>query len=319
MCGGYLYTVSVQSHTPEDAVQRWLYERKITDTAIERFSLVWDNTKITIPIRDTSGVFLFNKYRYFSGGAKYKYDAGSSATLFGTDVARGAKKIIITEGEFDAIALYGAGYAAVSGTGGCGTWRKEWADMIPADAEIIICYDNDDAGMRGAVHLLSYIPNAKVVFVPNEAGIKDITDYLVRGGNVKGLFETAQHFVSLEEVEKDELRRTALWQSTTFHEEWKKRFAPPRPNPIKRKPMTESGDAILRAKQYSIENLVSFGQSRKTKCVWHKESTASLHYYPETNTVHCFGACAKSGDAIDVYRALYGVSFAQAVSDLNTL
>lgn len=74
-------------------------------------------------------------------------------------------------------------------------------------------------------------------------------------------------------------------------------------------------DMVLRAKQYPIGSLVSFGRDKKAGCLWHDDKTPSMHYYADTNSVYCF-ACAKGGDAIDVYRALYGVSFGQAVKAL---
>jgi DNA primase len=37
-----------------------------------------------------------------------------------------------------------------------------------------------------------------------------------------------------------------------------------------------------------------------------------MHYYPKTNTVHCFG-CGQSGDVVDVIQQLNGVEFRDAV------
>jgi len=60
--------------------------------------------------------------------------------------------------------------------------------------------------------------------------------------------------------------------------------------------------AIVRAKQFPIEQLVTFTK-KKAKCVWHNDNDPSMHYYPKNNTVWCF-SCGRGGDAIDVYRAM---------------
>lgn len=306
----------MQSNIENDSVRQWLHARKITDAAIERFSLVWSADRVTIPIRDAPGRFLFNKYRHLTGDVKYRYDKGGMASLFGADTVGDAKRVVICEGELDTVALWGAGIVAVSSTGGCGTWRKEWSDLL-ADKEVIICYDNDDAGMKGAVNTLSFTPWAKVVFVPPEAGVKDVTDYLVRGGNMEGLLATAQHFVDVSVVDTDALRRAALWQNTVFHEEWKKRFVPVVAPTPSRTVAHSVGDERARAKEYPIENIISFGQRGKAKCLWHSEKTASLAWNKKNNTAHCFGACARTFDSIDAYMKVWDVDFKEAIKKLS--
>lgn len=82
-------------------------------------------------------------------------------------------------------------------------------------------------------------------------------------------------------------------------------------NPIGVTPME-----IARAKDHPITNLVEFKRGVAC-CFAHNEKTPSLHYYPKNNTCHCFGACGKSFDAIDVYRHLYKCSFVEAVRNLK--
>ena len=79
-------------------------------------------------------------------------------------------------------------------------------------------------------------------------------------------------------------------------------------------------DAMIhKAKQYPIENILGpVGRSGKYKCVFHNDTNPSLHYYPKTNSVHCFSCSGGGGDAIDVYMAVHaGVSFREAVLTLS--
>lgn len=73
---------------------------------------------------------------------------------------------------------------------------------------------------------------------------------------------------------------------------------------------------IDKAKQFPITEMISFNNAGFAKCIWHNEKSASLKYYPKTNTVHCFG-CHESGDSIKVYRQLNGSSFTEAVKKLS--
>ena len=73
---------------------------------------------------------------------------------------------------------------------------------------------------------------------------------------------------------------------------------------------------IERAKAYPITNLIEF-KGRTAKCFNHTERTSSLYYYPDNNTCHCFGACGKSFDSIDVYQILNNCSFIEAVKALQ--
>ena len=73
---------------------------------------------------------------------------------------------------------------------------------------------------------------------------------------------------------------------------------------------------VAKAKQFPISQLIQI-RGNTAKCIWHNEKTGSLHYYPKTNTVHCFGACGESHDVIDVYMKLNNCTFREAVLKLQ--
>lgn len=83
--------------------------------------------------------------------------------------------------------------------------------------------------------------------------------------------------------------------------------------------MLERGNnnaSIKHARRYPISSLIEFGRSNFAHCIFHAEKSPSLRYYPQNNTVYCFG-CGRSADSIDVYRHLHGKTFLEAVKALS--
>ena len=83
---------------------------------------------------------------------------------------------------------------------------------------------------------------------------------------------------------------------------------------VSKKGLTEL--QIQNARNYPISNLVEFNRANKSKCVFHEDKNPSMHYYKDSNSVYCF-SCHKSGDAIEVTRALCNLNFKEAVSRLS--
>lgn len=73
---------------------------------------------------------------------------------------------------------------------------------------------------------------------------------------------------------------------------------------------------VERAKQRPITNFVKF-KGGFALCLWHKERSPSMKYYPKSNRVHCFGGCGKDEDVIGVVQQLMGVGFVTAVGIIN--
>lgn len=300
----------------------WLLKRGISDEVIARFNVSTDvhptlNECIRIPIHDSEGTILFSKYRrspFVDSGNKYMYDVGTQATLYAWHEAKKHKRILITEGELDTLVAWSNNIPAISSTGGCMTFKNEWADLLK-DKEVVVCYDNDDAGAKGAVKLLSLIPHAKVLLIPEQPNIKDLTDYCKAGGDIHEFILTAISYTSLEQVKEERGKRLSVFDSVRFHDAYIEKNTP-----VTHTPRFQKGDTTInRAKSYPITNLVQFDRTKNIKCLWHSERTASLHYYPKTNTAYCFGGCGRAYDAIDFYRAIHNCNFTTAVRELNKL
>lgn len=320
--------LSSMKNTPlPDHARSWLNNRGINDITIDVFSIGYTldhpmlpHGGIVIPVHDHTGQFAFNKYRrdpLDNDKPKYLYDKGSRIALFGahriTDVT---KPIVITEGELDAMVLHSMGIQAVSSTGGAMSFQEEFVDMLGED--VYLCFDNDDAGAEGMAKAMDYLPNAKVIFIPETPGVKDISDFVARGGDFHTLMKTARTYSGPEDVEEEMGKRASQWLTVRFHEryialhdhrvEMAKRAS--------KNPEYDGNDARTRARSVPITSLLDIPLKNKLCCLWHNEVTPSLHYYEKTNSLFCFGSCGKRYDAIDVYMHLHGVDFKSAVNEL---
>ena len=299
----------------------WLNNRKISDKVLEDFG-IYGEEEIVIPVHDIDGTFVFNKYRrspLSDEKPKYWYDRGGKVTLYGyhyfidKQIDSNSKVVLITEGEMDCLVAVSQNIPAVTSTGGAMSFQKEWEGLF-LGIQPILCFDNDHAGAEGMVKALAIIPHAKVMFIPDRPGIKDISDYVAGGGDLQTLIKTAKHFKDIADVKEDMQNRIANFQSVYFHEAYIKAHTKVNTH-YERK--TFSNDRITNAKLYPIPNLLEFNQN-KALCPFHNEKSASLHYYSKTNSCYCFG-CGKPYDAIAIYMKKFGVGFKEAVDELNRL
>lgn len=295
----------------------WIIRRNITEKVLDDFGISTDEP-ITIPVLDAEGTFVFNKYRrspLSDEGPKYWYDRGGKVTLYGMNHAKEYSRILITEGEIDALVAWSANVPAVTSTGGALSFQEEWADLF-IGKDVTICFDADKAGAEGMVKALSILPQAKIMILPNKEGIKDICDYVAQGGDLNGLLATARKYESIEDVRQDMSARVATYGSILFHEAYIRAYEQRnvRDQRIARKHFSD--DRVKNAKGYPITELMEFTRN-KACCPFHNEKTASFQYYPESNNCYCFGGCGKRFDAIDIYMKQTGCSFKEAVSYLN--
>lgn len=149
--------------------------------------------RYTIPIRDFDGTIVnVRRYRLGNGrGPKMTNSTGhgSPPRLFPSDQLD-HDKIMVVEGELDALVAIAHGVPAVSGTGGAGRWDDRWGREFE-DKSVFILYDNDDDGRKGAKRASHSIgKHASAVYVMEtmvdiEKG--DLTDWFLEGGDEAGL------------------------------------------------------------------------------------------------------------------------------------
>jgi hypothetical protein len=151
-------------------------------------------------VYDAEGEIAYFKLRCDPGqetDPKYKfYPAGAKALLFGLDRIRGRNDfMVVCEGEFDCLVLHSQGIPAVTSTAGAGTFKAEWLKHLEGFGKILVCYDRDDAGRKGAGKLIEMLaarfPSTgiyQIDFPASMAEGKDVTDYFIQHGGTKDEF-----------------------------------------------------------------------------------------------------------------------------------
>jgi hypothetical protein len=82
------------------------------------------------------------------------------------------------------------------------------------------------------------------------------------------------------------------------------------------KESTITPEMIERARNFPIEQLITFNRAGFALCPWHREKTPSLRKHRNANIVYCFG-CHGSADPIKWVRQMEGLSFPGAVKRLQ--
>jgi DNA primase len=281
-------------------VRVYLNDRGIPDETIARFELGWNGERITIPVHDRDGTLVLYKLGRAPGDRSdapkmFYYPTGTKAQLYGWDtLAKNPTSVVICEGEYDRLVLETHGFAAVTGTGGAGTFKPEWAEAIAKVPEVSICFDNDAPGQQGAERVAKLIPHAKIVSLPTEVGdAGDVTDYFVRLG------KSAEDFRQL-------LDGAPLTPA-----------ASPQPTEARRSQFKADIQRLKDAVR--IERVIGeyvdlkpSGRILMGRCCFHDDHNPSLAVYPEGQTFHCFG-CGKGGDVITFLMELEGFSFREAL------
>lgn len=178
----------------DDEALDWLIQNRglHTDT-LRTYEIGWDRDRrvYTIPIRDAEGE-LINVRRYnprpAPGKRKIWQVAGMlSKALYpiqSLERAReGGGRIVVCEGEWDALRTLQEGYAAITRTGAADVWLNSWSPLF-AGLEVFVAHDCDEKGEianRKVGRALSAYANdvrkIKLPFVYQEKHGEDLTDY----------------------------------------------------------------------------------------------------------------------------------------------
>ena len=168
--------------------------RGLDEEAVRRRKLGHDGERYWIPVADESGAWV--NIRKYLPEAKGKdkvvsYGAGyGRARLYPLAALVGSGPVLLCEGEMDALCAGARGYAAVTTTGGAGSWREEFTAAL-AGREVVVCYDADEAGRAGAETaaraLLGRASSVRVARLPlpGTKAMKDVTDFFVKAGKTR--------------------------------------------------------------------------------------------------------------------------------------
>lgn len=327
--------------------QDWLNARGISDEVLLQNNIsVNEAGQIVIPIYDPSGKFLFNKYRrnpFYEEGPKYRYDKGATAALYNLHNAWfPSDAVYICEGELDALALQSKGIFAVSSTGGSGTFDPSWASFLEG-RQIFICYDNDSAGMTGTIRLLKIFPNATAILIPQEPGVKDVTDFLKKHPekwialsndslpwvlpketdstakkDLKECIDSCRSvaiFLGAERQSWLEMNRDVTFIDALLVYVGERYDFYNKKHKYKRPPIRD-GDSLERARAVPISEYIQFNKQGNAPCINHDDKHPSMHYFKKNNKVKCF-PCGFNGDTIDVVMKLFSLTAGEAIKKIN--
>ncbi len=309
-------------------------ERKLSHEVIKMAGLDVHNGLLKIPVFDIDGKLIFSKFRRSPWGdqsiAKYQYEVGSKTSLYGIDHL--GDKMVICEGELDALALLTCGYNACSSTGGSLSFQEEWAPHFD-NRKVTIMFDNDDAGVKGALKTAKIIKKFTYRWVPPRFG-KDIGDVLTNHGcdKVNEIMEGTQNCIEMEipdlstkRARRDYMRVLKITLRGLTHGSVGSQFIRAflvdiKTSLVEQKPKKNynpdmTSPELERAKAYPIEKLIKVTR-RQAICPFHTEKTGSLHVYPD-NHAFCFGSCQKPYDAINIAMQVWGVDFKEALKRLS--
>jgi twinkle protein len=140
--------------TPKEKVEKYLKLRGFDKEIWELRGVCESNGLIVFPYYE-NGINVMNKFRkaekYNGNGMKSWREEGGKPVLWGMDLCNPENPLVITEGEFDALALEQCGIENVvsvpSGSQDL-TWIEECWEWLEQFNQIIIWGDNDEPGKK---------------------------------------------------------------------------------------------------------------------------------------------------------------------------
>ena len=178
-----------------DAILNYCNKRSISKATLDYVGVKGnfnnkDGNSVCFEYRNELGEHLCNKYRFTSKNAnpKMKFEEGTNVnTLFNMDKVNISEPLLITEGEFDCLSAIEAGFknavSIPSGVNSTNQWITSNWTFIEQFEEVIIWFDNDEPGIKGAREVFNRLPNSSVKIVRCEVA-NDINELLHKYGKL---------------------------------------------------------------------------------------------------------------------------------------
>ena len=174
-----------QVQTPKSKVREWLIGRGLTEQTIEAFRIgeqIQGAKQIAVfpYLRDAELVNA--KYRDVADKRGMRQETGAEPCLFGWHlIDPKVRTIAITEGEIDCMTLHQVGIPALSVNAGAGNhqWIENDWDRLDRFSEIYVCFDDDEAGHKGADEVIQRLGVERCKRV--KFGAKDANQALQEG------------------------------------------------------------------------------------------------------------------------------------------
>lgn len=169
-----------------------LNERCLTQETLTAFKISIVNDEIVFPYyRDEELIFIkYLKIARINNKKQIRVEANCEPCLFGWHLIGNSRKVVICEGEIDAMTLHQYGFPALSvpfggGTGSKHVWIENDFERLSAFDQIYLCLDNDAEGKSATIELSERLGRhrCKVVELP----MKDANECLTNGLDKEGI------------------------------------------------------------------------------------------------------------------------------------
>jgi twinkle protein len=195
---------------PKSRVLEWLQSRGLTEHTVEDFKIGEQDrggkSYAVFPyMRD--GELINAKYRNPDDKKDMRQEGGAEPCLFGWHlIDPKARTVAITEGEIDAMTLHQAGIPALSVNAGAGNhqWiENDWA-RLERFSEILICFDDDEPGKKGAAEVVQRLGMDRCKLVT--FGAKDANQWLMEGAGGEDFHAAVKEAKSMDPAELISMR-----------------------------------------------------------------------------------------------------------------
>jgi twinkle protein len=205
------YTAPAKPRTAAPTVTLdWLAGRGISNATLDAFKVreVQRNGEpwALFPyLRD--GVYVNGKYRNPADKKGMQQEKDAEPCLFGWHlIDPKARTVAICEGEVDAMTLHQVGIPALSVNAGAGNhqWIENDWTRLERFSEILVCFDNDEAGDKGAAEVMRRLGLERCKRM--RVGAKDANQWLQDGATPEQFREAAK---TAKSQDPDELKSAA--------------------------------------------------------------------------------------------------------------
>ena len=190
-------------NTYNDKVLSYCNKRGISKNVLDYVGVKESSNNVCFEYRNELGEHIANKYRFTSKNARPKmlFEANTNInTLFNMDKVDITKPLLVTEGEFDTLASIEAGFrnsvSIPSGVNSTNQWITTNWDFLEQFEEIIIWFDNDEAGIKGAREVFNRLSNKSVKIVMCDLA-NDINELLFKFGKEEVLKQIDKAYTPL--------------------------------------------------------------------------------------------------------------------------
>lgn len=192
-----------------ERVVEWFASRGISEPTVAHWK-IGESLEYMPQVQKKRRCINFNYYRdnelinvkYRDAEKNFKLVSGAELIFYGIDNLKDTKKCYIVEGEMDALSLHEAGlYSVCSVPNGAskGSQKLEYLDNCHSyfkdKEEIILCTDNDDAGLQLRNELARRLGSYRCKYV-DFSDFKDANDVLIHKGaeTLRNIIKNAKNF-----------------------------------------------------------------------------------------------------------------------------